>query len=117
HRMVVVELELPISADFRGDVQVGERAERPLLRRAAVVVVRTEVELVRGVVELPRIAGGIVDCVEGGGKGGTADRSRQTPLAGKGGPGTAAGKGIPRVERARAEIAARLQDRVLLLVV
>ncbi len=110
HRMVVVHLEFPVRTHFRGDVHVHERGERPLLRRPAVVVVRTEVELVGGGAETPRIAG----CV--------GDREARAvaaheKAAGKGGRGTAAGKAVPGVERAGAEIAARLQDRVLLLVV
>src|SRR5207245_3688655 len=99
HRMVVVELELRIRADFRGDVQVGKRAERVLLRRTAVVVVRSEVELVRGVDERPRIAGGIQRIVRGG-------FTIQPEAAGKGGPGTAASGGVARTERQCADATA-----------
>src|SRR5439155_9038386 len=76
----------------------------------AVIVVRTEVELVGGGGEGPHITGGI-------GHREALAAVIHEKAAGKGGRGAAAGKAVPRIERARAEIAASLQHGGFVLVV
>src|SRR5882762_360731 len=85
HRVVVVKAEFRIRPHFRDDVQVGKRTEPPLFRRAAVVVIRAEVELVRGGDESSRSARAAVER-----KGGAAASIREETSR-IGGRGTTAG--------------------------
>src|SRR6266704_5212343 len=112
--MVVMKLEFRIRAHFRGDVQMGKRAERVLFRRAAVVVRRTEVEQVRGVAERSRVAGGIEDRKVGAPRDGVERIEGEASW--KGSRGTTASKSLPPPERACTEVTARLQHGILLLV-
>src|SRR6266496_3608254 len=105
HRVVVVKAEFRIRAHFRDDVHVGKRTERPLFRRAALVVVWTEIELVQGGAERSRKARGAVDRKSGA----AACIREETPGIGR--RGSAAnesrvwiGRGDPPAEGACAEI-------------
>src|SRR6267143_959532 len=112
-RVVVVKAELRIRSHFRDDVQVGERTERPLFRGAAVVVVRTEVELIRGGLESSR---GARAAVERKGVAAACFREETSRIGGRGTTANEIWRWIgfsrTRIERARAEIAATLQQRV-----
>src|SRR5712671_2382260 len=85
-RMVVVKAEFRIRPHFRDDVQVGKRTEPPLFRGAAVVVIRAEIELVRGGDERSRSARGAVE------RKGRAGASVREETSRKGGRGTTAGE-------------------------
>ena len=113
HGLRIHELEFRVHANVREGVVVRERVEEVALVGDLIVVVRTEVELVRRGVEGSDGAGGVGDR-EARGRAPVGVYPLKTP--GKAGRGPQADKFLlRRGDRAGAEIAAALQDGVALL--
>ena len=113
--LVVMETQLGIRAHLRMEIQVRERVEADLLRGPAVIVIRSEIEPVgstpgRSASPCPRAASSV--------------RYRElrpvarvgNEAAGETGRRSLASEGFAVAQRARAEVAVPLQDRLFLLV-